>query len=1598
MMLFVLIGITVAAIVGYVWYANNPGTIYKKAQELINNGRFQNASEELISIQDKHPEAITLYARCKLAEAKTNRTKNPKSSFDLLSEGLDLRKTFNGSVTNEISFKAVEKDIVSEIIQLSQQLFIHSQFELAITAILKVKELEPSVIDKYVEYKYYYGLSQRVLNPVKSIQLFKDVLVANSLFTKSLDSRCNTSFASKSGMELYDIANEVYLAKNYSNAEMLLKNIFELDKRAINLYFSCSYEKGLDSIKTDLKTAISIFYFILDSTDLRKSASDQDALKVVIESTYNELYNAGLVYLEKSEFEKADPILERLLPFHAFAASLMAKSKYLQAEGQITQKNFIECHNKLKEVLSLKNRLTSISNKESFVLIEQDAYNKLYDLALIYIQSKKFVDAAEILNGLLDINPLAVTKLAESRLLQGDMLKNSDLDKACKFYELSLDSRKLLCNISDIQSFEIIEARIFDALYESACIYIMRKKYTAGNLILTTFCSKLKLTVNKLVESFYMEALDHIKSDPRKSLHLLDEAIRLIADNSSNFSLNEVTVINQITEAQIAVSESFVLKGYYDEALTVTKKLFDKHPESISKYIEFKIQLARSMINKDTDQSMLILDDALTAETFLNELTNKKSLYVAIKNIYSAQIDVAQIYLSRNEFNSARQILLKIEKLHKLAIPKIAESHLLEGMFLRSKPEEAEICLKKGLSAIKGAPKVSDKKELQKNELKITDEFIEVAKQYAFQQKFSNAYNLLSPLFTIHKDAISYYAEFKYKEACFVENKDQDKAIELLLESVQCQKLLTKVSDTDSYLLVLERSRLKIAQVRHDKYFPSLKTLDLDSQIEIVTSNLKFIEDTQIILLKDKANELKALIYDILKQLYYKSGAYSEQKGKFSEAKTSYTNSIKYCTNKDEHYYYAFIRNQICNLKKGKKLTKTVVEEIAKTINPFKIDFIYRYVIFLLKDDKFEEAEKYISLFLDEKQEAVIKLKKICNKKRIESTKREIDEFNDKIIAITNDSMSLNESETIYNSIEKIANDFSIFFPEVKTLVLDLKPILFNNIIGLYFNENKYEDVIRLIILQYPKFYESPFLLKNIGIACIRLAEAKLFTEINYKDIVSLWLTCIYADKLIISSLEYTSWDDEFTFTLNGAIGSNYQFHTDLPENVNYDEPSTSNISIGEVQKELLKEFQIHIDNISKDSLRNKVQSFYGYEKKSIEKCIEIIPEYTVFCTPHFAQKYHMNVLISKKLVADFEQYGNEEALDVGQYYDIKKEFEQINNFTLATLCFENLFRSIKCIDISGLKASLTKPKIDLILSFERIGSDLETKLFVAIKDQISVDSLNENLIPIMEYIIDMCPTFSNIKHQYCGFVNVLCVTKVNADNMTNEKALKYTNSAHTLVSNNQQLLENLYSLVTRVMVDVFDNNIRGKVVLKNVLTRLKSDTGFEQKMIQNFDLLQNQDPLSANLISMLDEVISLKPFNSLKEKRVDFSLSKVIVRVNTGVITNTNALREIRDLYNTNNSNNHLCEVLVTVIHACLMEFINDKSATSTIFNIIDPIISNRSYAFRNKADKLKIARRDILNQLPADAREQIVYGLNLNPTGLKLKKAVDYLEKLSN
>jgi len=402
--------------------------------------------------------------------------------------------------------------------------------------------------------------------------------------------------------------------------------------------------------------------------------------------------------------------------------------------------------------------------------------------------------------------------------------------------------------------------------------------------------------------------------------------------------------------------------------------------------------------------------------------------------------------------------------------------------------------------------------------------------------------------------------------------------------------------------------------------------------------------------------------------------------------------------------------------------------------------------------------------------------------------------------------------------LDKRIGEINDAIPALTEKLHQIKPSLFNRLLLHNFSEELYLDAINLI-QKIPSFWESPELLKNLGICCYGYTSKGNLTEKNYQTIISSWLTAVFSDKVIIKSLEETNWDDAYTFTLSESIGSKFFQHSNLPDNVNYDPVSETNISIGETQKELLNQYEaILISAVSDASLAKSINTFYIIEKDALEKIISVIENEIFFPAPYFARLYKINNHIIKELDSDYEKYSDEASLEAGIPYLRGTSVGLISDFATAKSTVDTIIQAINDEKIIELKKATTSILKSLVNKFDTIESQLEDSIYNAFAAKIEDDEENETLFSLMEECIRFSNQNEKLKYQYSNYLVNYTVEKVNSDNIDNYKALTIINKAYLYAMDNSRICKNFITLIRYNLLDILNDRTNKVIEIYNIL------------------------------------------------------------------------------------------------------------------------------------------------------------------------------------
>jgi hypothetical protein len=726
----------------------------------------------------------------------------------------------------------------------------------------------------------------------------------------------------------------------------------------------------------------------------------------------------------------------------------------------------------------------------------------------------------------------------------------------------------------------------------------------------------------------------------------------------------------------------------------------------------------------------------------------------------------------------------------------------------------------------------------------------EKAKNLFNTKEYKQAINILNEIFDNHADAPAKLAECKLNLG--QQASGNTEKTKYLTEVTSLRKKITNSASLEKFKIIEAKALFEISKIHYE---------EAKGNIEKLNKNIRFIDTANQKGSESNFSSLKTKHFSDLADCHFKLAIEKEKTGRqmeITEAIQSYT-TAKGLVNKTKRRklsYNSSTRALICQLKLNQNINLVGSSEIKKSDKNYQKDLYFRYAIQLLNNKEFSKAEKIISLHLNFQSADIDKLKEILRTEKVNNAVKTVAEINASIDKLYNNTLAKEELKSFYDGLDTVSDELGIIDDELSQKIGVIKPTLFNRLLTKNIENEEYNEAIN-IIQNYPKFWESTELLKNLGICSYGLAAKGLLSKHNYKIVISGWLISVFSDNVILKSLDDTTWDDSYTFSLTEAIGSNYSQHEDIPDNVNYDDVSESNISIGATQKELLQQFETIIHKEIQDSkLYKLVNDFYDIEKDAIEKIIAQIENDVFFTTPYFAITNGLNNEIISELDSKYNTYSNEDALAAGVSYINDSKSTAVYRYFHANNLIDRVKSAINNENSSAIKKLNTKDNKKNIEKFDNISSTVEDNLFNSISNKISENDENEKLMTIMEECISFSNHNEKLKHQFSSYVANYCISKINDEKIDNFKALSLMKGAYLRSPNNPKIVKNFITLIRFNIMDLLNDQSRKTKDIYNILDWVKNN------MSQTYK--QNSDELSKARREILQQ---------LKESGADISL-----------------------------------------------------------------------------------------------------------------------------
>ena len=987
----------------------------------------------------------------------------------------------------------------------------------------------------------------------------------------------------------------------------------------------------------------------------------------------------------------------------------------------------------------------------------------------------------------------------------------------------------------------------------------------------------------------------------------------------------------------------WVYDSYKDEnSLTILEKIHTLGYD-VEKYFTDKVH---SLITSKTcDEKVSYLDHAL-------------ALFPDAQLIIKDKLVCAQWYLDNDMNDKALAAAESI--LHKCERASLVKAHALCNMAKAANAADVRVEL---LNQAKGALKSYTGPESEVVESCIKSGLTKAAEQYYVEGDHDKAYSILRTL-AKEGEELAAFIVAKYRLSEVLATNDKKARYDLAVASID-ELLNLKVksikNNEDYQRLWDERASLLIEQSKDIDDVAAVTVLE-----DLVRSIDKASLDAAVV------KSLKGLVLkEIIKRKYLISRNL-ELAGKLTEASDLYR-EINSLEAKNVPTLSA-LRFMLCKLKSRdasdilghKDRIYTLLRNSAEAYNSEKKDIAYRFALTLLKSGEDKEALSILSEFLPEEEQ----LKKACEQGEMIKAQAKLDDFNAKLAAVKNKSLSSDDAVYLINHILDYAETIKPVLGLTRPTLAKYRNKIKNYAIFKLFDEGRFDVAFEKMIKEHPDYLDDLTALRNIALVCLNIAEAKQISSSNFREVIAVWLTAIYQERLFVKSLDYTSWDDQYTFSLYGAYG-NFDEDTigDLPDNVNFSDEDDSNIVlIKDVQRALLDRFEAAISD------NQHCHEFFTSQKDAMDALIALnLDEKCRLIAPYLAHNNdEVFQDISDALEQDRQQeYDNwEDILSVGALYQMPQSI--YSDYSNAKTYFNDCKEAVDTFTLTKARQAFTSEKVEMIKRFDKLDSALRSycNSKVSALSAKNKDDFKNNY----SFYLIVCNAVkdSTLSFAFSNYVMQYVVGEVNGNSMKKSDAADIILSIFLLDKNNTRVKENLQTLFEMLAREEDSVSVQS---VNTILSKLRT---FDH----SFYLTLNKE---------------------YEDAKIHKELNNIVDKVNKNSMSMANALKRIYEMYSSNSNHEGICENLAQLSSICIMKYVvGQESGYSSVQSILDSLKSNMSNEFRKHRAVFKKQHDEIWNALPSDTKNLINGGLfaprgqSLNEKGLALKRGLQYMRDL--
>lgn len=654
----------------------------------------------------------------------------------------------------------------------------------------------------------------------------------------------------------------------------------------------------------------------------------------------------------------------------------------------------------------------------------------------------------------------------------------------------------------------------------------------------------------------------------------------------------------------------------------------------------------------------------------------------------------------------------------------------------------------------------------------------------------------------------------------------------------------------------------------------------------------------------------------------------------------------------------AELRALICNVKAG-TIDASIEQRITKALNlksheSLKDDLAYRYACFLLKSNRPKDAEQLLKKHLPHESSLLA----LCDDIYTKESEKYLIEFNNKIKSVIEHTMTVPDAISFLQEIDRYQSKISNRLTDTYSKFDSYKRKLESYILRGLFDEEQYDEAFDKLLSMYPAYIENDGQFHNVAVAALGLVESGKAEGENLKYAISVFLSAVYTDRLFVNSLDYTSWDDPFTFTLQGSLGKTYASDYDsLPNNINFENPvDNQNIAIKDVQVSLSARMETFI----RDHYP-KYEQFFTDEKDALDDLIKLkLHRDCITASPYLTNQLSIaKKSIKEALDYEIEQgYDNEEdALNLGvRYRFFGKGYSAYRDVQQKV----EACRTSMSGNLEAIRSAFSS--LSQIRSYHTLYTSL--KSFVSSR-------MNEDIKSMMDYrkFIDVyeivCKAFDDVPMSlaFSNYANGEVVSRLNNNSMILSDGVAHLVRIYNVAPSNIQVKQNLEGVLSNLVLQIEQSHNPSD---ESALDKALRDTGSQFKAL-------------------------------VEDARVQALLNVIIDKVNKNEMPKHKALNDLYALYNKVPNNDRVCQNLITLCDMCIMEYvIGQKRGGISVKQILNALKNNMSATFKLRNAILSQQYNQLWSQLTIENRmlmQGLCYpGRTLNDKGLALKEGLQY------